>query len=126
VAHRIVHGGERFREEVAIDRTVVPELRGLTDLARLHRPKSSRWMPSRRCSWVCPRSPALPRFRRVPARGAAATYRLPAQWRKCLGAARVRLSRALAQLGRGRELLATSPNGLRIVSWHLGVGAVRD
>jgi acetate kinase len=40
VAHRIVHGGERFREEVALDRTVVPELRALTDLARLHRPKS--------------------------------------------------------------------------------------
>ena len=31
------------------------------------RSRCRRWMPSRRCSWVCPRSPALTRFRRVPA-----------------------------------------------------------
>lgn len=40
MAHRIVHGGEPFREEVAINRTVARELRALTDLAPLHRPKS--------------------------------------------------------------------------------------
>ena len=40
VAHRIVHGGERFRDAVAIDDAVVRELRELTDLAPLHQPKS--------------------------------------------------------------------------------------
>jgi acetate kinase len=39
VAHRIVHGGERFREAVPIGQTVVREPRALTDLAPLHRPK---------------------------------------------------------------------------------------
>src|SRR5262249_55048070 len=40
VAHRVVHGGERFREATVIDQSVVHELRELTELAPLHQPKS--------------------------------------------------------------------------------------
>jgi acetate kinase len=40
VGHRIVHGGERFQEAVAIDQRVEEALRQLTDLAPLHQPKS--------------------------------------------------------------------------------------
>jgi acetate kinase len=36
VAHRVVHGGERFREPVLIDDDVVRELESLTELAPLH------------------------------------------------------------------------------------------
>ena len=36
VAHRIVHGGARFREPVFVDDEVVDELAGLTELAPLH------------------------------------------------------------------------------------------
>ena len=36
VAHRVVHGGPRFREPVLIDDEVVGELAGLTELAPLH------------------------------------------------------------------------------------------
>ncbi len=40
VAHRIVHGGERYRHAVVIDASVLDDLRRLTDLAPLHRPNS--------------------------------------------------------------------------------------
>ena len=40
VGHRIVHGGERFREAVRIDQGVETALRALVDLAPLHQPKS--------------------------------------------------------------------------------------
>ena len=40
VGHRVVHGGERFREPVVIDAAVTEALRGLTALAPLHQPKS--------------------------------------------------------------------------------------
>ena len=36
VAHRVVHGGERFREPVVIDDEVERELAALADLAPLH------------------------------------------------------------------------------------------
>ena len=40
VAHRIVHGGERFRGPVRIDAEVESTLRELADLAPLHQRKS--------------------------------------------------------------------------------------
>src|SRR5438067_250089 len=40
VGHRIVHGGEHFREAVRIDAEVEAALRELVDLAPLHQPKS--------------------------------------------------------------------------------------
>jgi acetate kinase len=38
VAHRIVHGGERFRAPVVVDDGVLDALRGLSELAPLHNP----------------------------------------------------------------------------------------
>jgi acetate kinase len=40
VGHRIVHGGERFREPVRIDPAVEASLRDLVELAPLHQSKS--------------------------------------------------------------------------------------
>src|SRR5205807_7785107 len=40
IAHRIVHGGERYRAAVVIDDEVRRELHALSDLAPLHQPKS--------------------------------------------------------------------------------------
>ena len=40
VGHRIVHGGERFRDPVRVDDGVLGALRELVDLAPLHQPKS--------------------------------------------------------------------------------------
>ncbi|HEU5116929.1 MAG TPA: acetate/propionate family kinase [Isosphaeraceae bacterium] len=38
VGHRVVHGGSTFRESVLIDRSVMDELRRLSELAPLHNP----------------------------------------------------------------------------------------
>ena len=126
VAHRIVHGGERFRDPVAIDDSVVRELRGLTDLAPLHQPKSLAALDA-----VCgllPRLPAIACFdtafhATLPA--AASTYALPARWRERWPLRKFGfhgLSHSWVAR-RAPELLATRADGLRIVSCHLGAGA---
>ena len=40
VGHRVVHGGDRFREPVVIDESVLAELDAITELAPLHNPPS--------------------------------------------------------------------------------------
>src|SRR6516164_5832910 len=40
VGHRVVHGGERFRDPVVIDAEIESALDALTALAPLHQPKS--------------------------------------------------------------------------------------
>jgi acetate kinase len=131
VGHRIVHGGERFREAVRIDDKVVEALRELTDLAPLHQPKSLAALDAVRRA--LPDVPAVACFdtafhATLPA--AAATYALPAEWRARWGLRRYGfhgLSHAYASRRAG-ELLGR--DGLRVVTCHLGAGAslaaVRD
>ncbi len=83
VGHRIVHGGERFREAVRIDATVERALRELTDLAPLHQPKSLAALDA--VSERLPQLPAVACFdtafhATLPA--AASTYAVPAIWRE--------------------------------------------
>jgi acetate kinase len=44
VGHRVVHGGEQFREPVVIDDDVVAALDGLAEFAPLHNPGSIAWI----------------------------------------------------------------------------------
>jgi acetate kinase len=131
VGHRIVHGGERYRNPVLIDDDVEAGLRELTDLAPLHQPKSLGALDAVRAA--LPDIPHVACFdtafhATIPA--AARTYALPAQWRERWGLRRYGFhglshgyvaDRAARMLGR---------DGLRIVSCHLGAGAslaaVRD
>ena len=126
VGHRIVHGGERFRAAVRIDGAVEDALRGLVDLAPLHQPKSLAALDA--VSEALPGLPAVACFdtafhATLPA--AAATYALPAEWRKRWGLRRYGfhgLSHAwVAQ--RAPQLLGRDAAGLRVVSCHLGAGA---
>ena len=133
VGHRIVHGGAEFTEPVMIDPEVVGRLSTLVDLAPLHQPKSLAALSA--VASVLPDVPAIACFdtafhARMPA--AAATYALPPEWRKRWGLRRFGfhgLSHAYAS-GRAAELLERSPEGLRVVTCHLGAGAslaaVRD
>ena len=126
VGHRIVHGGERFREAVRIDAGVEAQLRALVDLAPLHQPKSLAALDA--VSEALPGLPAVACFdtafhATLPA--AAATYALPAQWRERWGLRRYGfhgLSHAWVAR-RAPQLLQRSATGLRIVSCHLGAGA---
>jgi acetate kinase len=126
VAHRIVHGGERFQRATVIDADVVRSLRELTDLAPLHQPKSLAALDA--VSSVLPRLPAVACFdtafhATLPA--AASTYALPAVWRERWGLRRFGfhgLSHGWVA-HRALALLGDDDAGRRIVSCHLGAGA---
>jgi acetate kinase len=123
VGHRIVHGGQRFHAAVRLDEEVLRALRGLTELAPLHQPKS--------LAAVDAVSRALPGVLQVACFDtafhatippAAATYALPREWRE-----RYRLRRygfhglSHAYSARRAQELARSPR--RVVTCHLGAGA---
>src|SRR5262245_9897858 len=124
VGHRVVHGGERFREPVRIDEAVVEALRELADLAPLHQPKTLAALDA--VSQALPDVPAVACFdtafhSTLPP--AARTYALPGGWRSRDGLRRYGfhgLSHAYAER-RARELLGRAD--LRAVSCHLGAGA---
>jgi acetate kinase len=125
VGHRVVHGGERFREAVRIDDAVVAALGELVELAPLHQPAALAGIAA--VGRALPDVPAMACFdtafhATLPA--AAATYALPAPWRERYGLRRYGfhgLSHAYASRRAGAE---------RVVSCHLGAGAslaaVRD
>jgi acetate kinase len=131
VGHRIVHGGEQFRSAVRVDGEVLAALDALTDLAPLHQPKSLAAL--RAVSDALPDLPAVACFdtafhATLPA--AAATYALPAAWRKRWGVRRYGfhglshawIARRVSDLvgAADAEAGAGAP---RIVSCHLGAGA---
>ncbi|HXD64769.1 MAG TPA: acetate/propionate family kinase [Solirubrobacteraceae bacterium] len=126
VAHRIVHGGQRFTGPVLIDDEVRRALEQLTDLAPLHQPKSLAAL--RAVSERLPDTPAVACFdtafhQTLPP--AAATYPLPARWRERWGLRRFGfhgLSHAWIAR-RVPELCPGLPGSARIVSCHLGAGA---
>jgi acetate kinase len=126
VGHRIVHGGERFREAVRIEGDVERQLRELTELAPLHQPKSLAVLDA--VNEALPDVPAFACFdtafhATLPA--AAATYALPVEWREHWHLRRYGfhgLSHGWVAR-RAPELLGRKPEELRIVSCHLGAGA---
>jgi acetate kinase len=126
VGHRIVHGGERFTAAVLIDNGVEAALRELTDLAPLHQARSLAALDA--VSAQLPNVPAVACFdtafhSHLPA--AAATYALPAAWRARWPIRRYGfhgLSHAWVAR-RAPQMLDRPPDGLRLVSCHLGAGA---
>jgi len=126
VGHRIVHGGERFREAVVIDTPVEQALHALSDLAPLHQPKSLAALEA--VSRAIPDKPAVACFDtafHATLSPASFTYALPASWRRRWGLRRYGfhgLSHAWVAR-RAPELIGRPAAGLRIVSCHLGAGA---
>jgi acetate kinase len=126
VGHRIVHGGERFREAVRVDDAVEAALRALIDLAPLHQPKSIAALAA--VSAALPALPAVACFDtsfHATLSRAAHTYALPAGWRERWQVRRYGfhgLSHAWVAR-RTPDLLDRPAARLRIVSGHLGAGA---
>lgn len=60
VAHRVVHGGERFVSPVIVSPTVLEELRGLESLAPLHQPHNLRGISA--CMQILPGLPQIACF----------------------------------------------------------------
>jgi acetate kinase len=125
VAHRVVHGGTRFRDSVAIDDAVAGELAELTDLAPLHNaPALAAIEEARR---VLPHVPHVAVFdtafhATIPEH--AATYALPRRWRDDWGIRRYGFH------GLSVEWAAERVRVSRLAVCHLGGGcsvtAVRD
>ena len=126
VAHRIVHGGDRFLGAVRIDDDVRAALQALTDLAPLHQPKSLAGLDA-----VTPLNPdATPVacfdtsfHTSIPP--AASTYAVPLEWRRRYAIRRYGfhgLSHAYASR-RAAEMVERPVEELRIVTCHLGAGA---
>jgi acetate kinase len=126
VGHRIVHGGERFREAVRVDADVEAGMRELSGLAPLHQPKSLAALDA--VTAALPQLPAVACFDtafHATLPPAASTYALPAEWLERWGLRRYGfhgLSHAWVAR-RTPQLLERDASGLRIVSCHLGAGA---
>jgi acetate kinase len=129
VGHRIVHGGERYRQAVRVDETVKRDLRELCDLAPLHQLGSLAALDA--VTQILPGLPAVACFDtafHASLPDAAATYALPAAWRERWGLRRYGfhgLSHAWVARRAPEVLDPAHPDasGLRIVSCHLGAGA---
>jgi acetate kinase len=126
VAHRIVHGGDRFLGAVRIDHDVRSTLEDLTDLAPLHQPKSLAGLDA-----VTPLMPDITAVAcfdtafhtTIPPE--ASTYAVPLEWRDRYAIRRYGfhgLSHAYASR-RAADLVGRPIEELRIVTCHLGAGA---
>ncbi|WP_017536787.1 acetate/propionate family kinase [Nocardiopsis halophila] len=131
VGHRVVHGGEEFRDPVVLDDRVVERIRSVAVLAPLHVPKALAGIEAARK--VLPDTPHVACFdtafhATLPPE--ASTYAIPKGWREGHGLRRYGfhgLSHSYATR-RSAELLGRAPG--RLVVAHLGAGAslsaVRD
>ncbi len=121
--HRIVHGGERYREPVVVDDDVHAQLEALTDLAPLHQPKSLAALDA--VSALAPDVPAVACFDtafHATLPPAAATYAVPAEWRDRLHVRRYGFH-GLSHAYAARRASAVIGQAGRIVTCHLGAGA---
>jgi acetate kinase len=126
VAHRVVHGGARFRDPVVVDDDVRAELERLEPLAPLHNAPALRDLDAARARF--PRLPHVAVFdtafhATIPP--AAATYAVPRRWREEWGVRRYGfhgLSVAWSAK-RAPEVVRRPPAGLRLVVCHLGGGS---
>ena len=126
VAHRVVHGGERFRDPVLVDDDVHAELRRLEPLAPLHNAPALRDLDVAR-----ERFPELPHVAvfdtafhaTIPA--AAATYAVPRRWREEWGVRRYGFHGLSVEwsVERAPQVIGRRPEGLRMVVCHLGGGS---
>jgi acetate kinase len=130
VGHRVVHGGDEFREPVVVDDRVRGRLEALTELAPLHQPASLRALDA--VTRAAPGAPAVACFdtafhATLPPE--AATYAVPAAWRRDLGVRRYGFHGLSHAYAARRAVEMGAPRG-RVVSCHLGAGAslaaVRD
>ena len=126
IAHRIVHGGERFVQATRIDDTVLEEIEKLSHLAPLHNPPALAAVRQAFCAY--PQTPhfaifdtafhaTLPRHARE--------YALPADLRQRFGIRRygfhgISHAHVVASVA-GK--LGASADQLRVISCHLGNGA---
>jgi acetate kinase len=122
VAHRVVHGGEEFRDAVWLDRDVRDRLAGLTELAPLHQPRALAAIDATaQLRGAVPAAACFDTAFHATLPPEAATYALPAEWpRRRFGFHG--LSHAYAAR-RAADMVGRPLDALRVVTCHLGAGA---
>jgi acetate kinase len=133
VAHRIVHGGDRFLLPVVVDAEVRAGIAALEPLAPLHNASAlaaialaERFLPD------APQVAVFDTAFHATMPEEAAVYALPERWRVEWGIRRYGFHGLSVEWSseRASELLGRPPEGLRLVVCHLGGGcsvtAVRD
>ena len=126
IGHRVVHGGHEFTEPVLLDASGAERLGALGDLAPLHNGPALRVLDVLRR--LVPDVPQVACFDTTFHAGmpdGAALYALPTDLVERHGLRRFGfhgISHAWASR-RAPELLGCPPDGLRLVTCHLGVGA---
>ena len=124
--HRVVHGGPDLRESVVVTEEVMERIRGTSDLAPLHNPPAVAALEAaRRLLADVPQVACFDTAFHATIPDAAAVYALPWEWTERWGIRRFGfhgLSHAYAAR-RAAELLGRAPEGLRVVTCHLGAGA---
>lgn len=133
VAHRVVHGGARFRDPVLLDSAALEQISELEEIAPLHNAPALRRIERTRA--LLPGVPQVAVFdtgfhRTIPA--AAATYALPRPFREDWGVRRYGFHGLSLQwcAERAPALLEAPRDDLRLIVCHLGGGcsisALRD
>jgi acetate kinase len=125
VAHRVVHGGPRFREPVVVDDAIESELRALTELAPLHNgPAIAAMDDARRLLPAVPHVAVFDTAFHATLPAEAWAYAVPRRWREEWGIRRYGFHGLSVQWA--AEQVAVP----RLVVCHLGGGcsvtAVRD
>ncbi|HEY3071018.1 MAG TPA: acetate/propionate family kinase [Gaiellaceae bacterium] len=125
VAHRVVHGGARFRDPVVIEAAVETEIRALEALAPLHNaPAVAGIEQARRALPDVPHVAVFDTFfhRTIPEE--AAVYAIPRTWREEWGIRRYGFHGLSVEWCAERVpiLLGRPSDGLRLVVCHLGGG----
>ena len=126
VAHRVVHGGERFHDAVVVDDAVERELAALAELAPLHnRPALDALADARRDFPDIPHVAVFDTAFHATIPAEAATYAVPQRLARRVGHPALRLPRPLGRNGSAHRVPVP-----RLVVCHLGGGcsvtAVRD
>ncbi|MEU5870370.1 acetate kinase [Glycomyces sp. NPDC047369] len=126
VAHRVVHGGERFVQPVVVDDEVERAIDELSALAPLHNPANLEGIRTARK--LFPKLPQVAVFdtafhATVPER--AHLYAVPSEWREEHGVRRYGFhGTSHAYVSRkAAELLGKSPKEVNVIVAHLGNGA---
>jgi acetate kinase len=125
VGHRVVHGGEEYRESVRIDPGVLATIERLATLAPLHNPPAAQGV--RAAQQALPATPQVAVFDtafHATLPPAAYVYPLPYAWYAEWGVRRYGfhgISHAYVA-GRAAALLARPLADLRLVTCHLGNG----
>jgi acetate kinase len=126
VGHRVVHGGERFRDPVLVDDGVLAAIEDLAVLAPLHNPANAEGI--RVARRLLPGVPHVAVFdtafhATIPAR--AATYAVPKEWRRDHDVRRYGFhGTSYAYVSReAARLLGRPPEQTNLVVLHLGNGA---